>query len=141
MPDVPSSYLDGMLRLRLAQLSSDQFERFFLGYLNSGISLTIKRNGRLLTRRIISAVTYGPGSGRDQGGIDLRLEMEGREVWAVQCKRVKSWNLSQTEKAIERAEDFAANHNFLAVACDPGREVQDEIDKQPRWTLWNLDTI
>jgi hypothetical protein len=141
MENAMESHLDELFRLRLAQLPWEQFERFFLGYLNSGVSLSIRRNGRLLKRRVVSAAMYAPGSGRRQDGIDLRLELEGREVWAVQCKRVKTWSVSQTKKAIERAADFAANHNFLAVACDTSADVQEEISKHDRWTLWDLDTI
>ena len=140
MPGEPWKHLDAHFRLRLAQMPWDVFERFFLDLFNSGVSVTISRDGSSIKKRIISAEIWG-GRGRSQDGIDLRLEVEGREVWAMQCKKVQSWNLSQTKRAIERAEEFAANHYFLAVACDTGTEVQAEIKSHAQWTLWNLETI
>jgi hypothetical protein len=132
--------LDQFLRLRLAQMPSHAFERFFLDYFQSGVTVTISRDGKAVTKRVISAEMWG-GPGRDQEGIDLRLNVEDREVWAVQCKRVKSWTVAQTKAAIAKAEEFAANHYILAVACDTGTDVQTEINAHPKWTLWNLETI
>src|ERR1700734_615767 len=140
MPDDSWKTLDQFLRLRLAQMPSHDFERFFLDFFNSGVSVTISRDGKALTKRVISAEMWG-GPGRDQEGIDLRVKVEGREVWAVQCKRVKSWTLAQTKTAIAKAEEFSANHYILAVACDTGTDVQAEVNAHPTWTLWNLETI
>ena len=72
--------LDAHLRLRLAELEPRMFEEFFLHFLRAGISLTVKRNSQKLTRRVISAELYAAGSGRDQKGIDLRVEVEGGEI-------------------------------------------------------------
>ena len=141
MASKPASFLDSLLRLRLADLSWDQFERFFLGYLNSGIFLSVSRGGKLVSKRIKHAQMYAPGSGRKQDGIDLRLETEDNEVWAVQCKKVKKWTVAQTKKAIKRAKAFPAKHYFLAVSCDTDRNVHQEVAQHPTWTLWNLDTI
>jgi len=127
--------------LRLSTLSPEDFERFFLHFLNSRISLTIKRHGREITKRIISADTYNAGSGRKQNGIDLKADVEGGEVWVFQCKRHSKWTADQTKKAIEEAESFQAQHYFLLVACDPAKGVQDYIEKFPNWTFWNLDKI
>ena len=134
------SRLDQHLRLRLAELDDGGFERFFLHFLNSGISLTIERNGQPVERRIIEANTYAAGSGRKQKGIDLFAKVEGGETWVFQCKRRKSWNVSQTQQAITDAT-YPANHYFLLVACDPHKDVQDEMDKHPQWSFWNLDRI
>lgn len=134
-------YLDEHLRLRLADLPPRLFEEFFLHFLRAGISLTIKRNGQAVTKRVISADLYAAGSGRDQKGIDLRVEVEGGEVWAFQCKRHHKWTPDQTRKAIESAARFHAQHYFLVVACDPHEAVQNEMDKHPNWTFWNLSTI
>lgn len=134
-------YLDGHLRLRLTALGDKQFEDFFLHFLNAGISLTIQRNGQQVTRRVIAANTFAAGSGRKQLGVDLRVEIEGGEVWAFQCKRHKKWSPDQTRRAITDAAQFNAHHNFLVVACDPHQDVQPVIEGSPNWTFWNLDRI
>ena len=139
-----STFLDRNLRVRLSDLDAQKFEDLFLLFLKSRISLTVERHGKQITRRIISAEKYAPGSGRDQKGIDLRAEVEGedgKEVWVFQCKRHKSWNRSQTLKAIKEAGQYPAQHYFLIVACDPHEQVQDEIHKHANWTFWNLDQI
>lgn len=132
--------LDQHLRLRLADLPATAFERFFLGFLNAGVSLVIERHGQRVERRVIGANTYAAGSGRKQKGIDLVAKMEGGETWAFQCKRHYKWSLAQTKTAIEEAI-YPAQHYFLLVACDPHKDVQDEVDKHPNWTFWNLDRI
>ncbi|MGO8764934.1 MAG: hypothetical protein ACLQSR_07335 [Limisphaerales bacterium] len=134
-------YLDEHLRLRLADLPWRLFEEFFLHFLRSGITLTINRHGQAVTKRIISADLYAAGSGRDQKGIDLRAEVEGGEIWVFQCKHHDNWTPQQTRDAIKAAADYPAQHYFLAVACDPHERVQDEMDKHPNWTFWNLSTI
>jgi hypothetical protein len=134
-------YLDEYLRLRLADLEPRMFEEFFLHFLRAGISLTIKRRGQEVTKRILSAELYAAGSGRDQKGIDLRVEVEGGECWAFQCKRHQTWTPSQTRAAIQEAAKYSAQHYFLVVACDPHGRVQDEVYKHPNWTFWNLSTI
>ena len=132
--------LDQHLRLRLAELDDGDFERFFLHFLNSGISLVIEQNGQRVERRIIEANTYAAGTGRKQKGIDLIAKVEGGETWGFQCKRHTTWNVSRTQKAIMEAT-YPANHYFLLVACDPHQDVQDEMDKYPQWSFWNLDRI
>lgn len=117
------------------------FEEFFLHFLRSGISLTIKRNGQAMTKRVLSAELYAAGSGRNQKGIDLRVEVEGGEIWAFQCKHCREWTPDLTRKAIKKAADYSAQHYFLVVACDPHEGVQDEMEKHPEWTFWNLSTI
>jgi hypothetical protein len=135
-----TSRLDEHLRLRLEALDDGDFERFFLHFLNAGISLTVMRDGQPVERRIIEANTYAAGTGRKQKGIDLIAKVEGGETWAFQCKRHKTWTVSQTQKAITDAT-YPANHYFLLVACDPHKDVQDEMDKHPQWSFWNLDRI
>ena len=134
-------YLDEHLRLRLADLEPRMFEEFFLHFLRAGISLTIKRHSQEMTRRVLSADLYAAGSGRNQKGIDLRVEVEGGEIWVFQCKRQHKWTPAETREAIEKAAQYPAQHYFLAVACDPHENVQDEFDKHPNWTFWNLSTI
>src|SRR6266446_6450367 len=46
-------YLDSALRFRLADLDSKRFEDFFLRFLNSGVHITVERNGKAVTRRVI----------------------------------------------------------------------------------------
>jgi hypothetical protein len=133
--------LDEHLRLRLADLEPGQFERFFLHFLRADISLTIERNGQKITRRVIEAQIYNAGSGREQKGIDVLVRVEGGETWVFQCKRHKTWSVAQTRTAIQKAAQYQANHHFLVVACDPSEGVQDEMEKHPDWTFWNLDTI
>ncbi len=124
--------------LRLAELSDVDFETLLLGFLRSRPLLTINRHGKAVTARVIDATTISR-SGRTQQGIDVLATMEGGEKWAFQCKRVKSWNLSQTETAIAHAT-HAANHFILVLACNPPIEVHQELDKHANWSLWNLDT-
>jgi hypothetical protein len=140
MSGEPWSTLDRHLRLRLADLPARQFEDFFLHFLNSGVSLTIVRHGRKLTRKVISATTYS-GEGKEQKGIDLSVKVEGPEEWCFQCKRHKTWNRAQTLEAINAAKRYQAHHFFLVVACDPGADVHDEMRNHPNWMLWNLDTV
>jgi hypothetical protein len=132
--------LDQHLRLRLGDLDDSLFERFFLGFLNAGISLAVDRGGERLERRVIEANTYAAGTGRAQKGIDLIAKMEGGEIWVFQCKRQKSWNVSQTQSAVKKAT-YPAQHYFLLVTCDPHKDVQDEMDKHRNWSFWNLDRI
>jgi hypothetical protein len=144
MPVSDPRFLDDRLRLRLADLDPQLFEQFFLHFLRAGISLSVERHGSRITKRVISAELYAAGSGRNQKGIDIRAEVEGdgrKEIWVFQCKRHKAWTPGQTRKAIAKASQYPAQHYFLVVACDPHEEVQDEIQKHPNWTFWNLDTI
>ncbi|MCI0625347.1 MAG: hypothetical protein L0387_27500 [Acidobacteria bacterium] len=144
MPTANWRHIDERLRLRLADLSPQLFELFFLHFLRAGISLTVERHGGQITKRVISAETYAAGSGRNQKGIDLRVEVEGdarKEMWVFQCKRHKTWSPAQTREAIQKASQYPAQHYFLVVACDPHEGVQDEIHKLPNWTFWNLDTL
>ncbi len=124
--------------IRLHELSADELELLLLGFLRSRPLLTVSRGGKAVSARVAEATTYAR-SGRDQAGIDVQAKMEGGETWVFQCKRVKSWNRSQTEKAIAEAT-FAANHYVLVLACNPPHDVHDEIAKHANWTLWNLDT-
>ena len=134
-------YLDAHLRLRLAFLDPRLFEEFFLHFLRASISLTINRYGQKITRRVISADLYAAGSGRDQKGIDLRVEVEGGEIWGFQCKRRHKWTPANTRTAVQDATKLPAQHYFLVVACDPHEGVQDEMAKHPNWAFWNLSTI
>lgn len=136
----PATRLDQHLRLRLADLDDAAFERFFLAFLNSGISLAIERNGKKVERRVVEANTYAAGTGRAQKGIDLIARMEGGETWVFQCKRHQTWTVGQTQKAVAKAT-HPAQHYFLLVACDPHKDVQDEMAKHPNWSFWNLDRI
>lgn len=133
--------MDALLRLRLADLDPIQFEKFFLNFFATRPELTVLHHGRRLRRRVVTASTYAAGSGRKDKGVDVRLEMEGGEIWAVQCKRVKKWEAPETREAIAATHEFQAKHYILAVACDVGFEVRDEIARHGTWTLWNLDTI
>ncbi|MCX6937439.1 MAG: ATP-binding protein [Verrucomicrobia bacterium] len=138
----PISYLDEHRRLRFSDFSAKAFEDFFLHFLSAGISLVVERAGRRVERKVITAELYHAGTGRDQKGIDLTLRVEGGETWVVQCKRHKTWNVSQTEKAVAEAEArFPAQHYFLMVACDPAEGVQDCMAARSNWSLWNLDKI
>src|SRR5471032_1317619 len=135
-----ASRLDQHLRLRLADLDAAEFERFFLRFLNSGVTLAIERTGQRVERRIIEANTYSAGTGRAQKGIDLIAKVEGGETWVFQCKRHKKWTVAQSQAAVKDAT-HPAQHYFLLVACDPHKDVQDEMDKHPNWSFWNLDRI
>lgn len=133
--------MDAHLRLKLADLDPIQFEKFFHGFFATRPELTVLHHGRRLTRRVAAASTYAAGSGRKDDGVDVRLEMEGGEVWGVQCKQVRKWNASKTRAAIAETLAFQAQHFLLAVACDVSAEVHGEIARHGTWTLWNLDTI
>lgn len=124
--------------IRLPELSADEFELLVLGFLRSRPLLTVNRGGKAISARVTEATTYAR-SGRDQAGIDVQAKMEGGETWGFQCKRVKSWNRSQTTTAITEAT-YPANHYVLLLACNPSRDVHDEIDQHANWTLWNLDS-
>ncbi|MBN8249568.1 MAG: hypothetical protein J0L84_19275, partial [Verrucomicrobia bacterium] len=126
--------------MRLADLRDREFEQFFLHFLNAGISLAVERDGARCERKVIEANTYAAGSGRKDKGVDLIARMEGGETWAFQCKRHKSWNVTQTEKAVTAAT-FPAQRYFLLVACDPHQDVQDVMARHPNWSFWNLDRI
>ena len=111
--------------IRLSELSADEFELLLLGFLRSHPKLTVSRGGKEISSRVIEATTYAR-VGRPQGGIDVKAIMEGGETWVFQCKRVKSWNRSQTGGAIAEAT-FAANHYILVLTCNPPGEVHKEI--------------
>ncbi len=136
----PASRLDQHLRLRLADLEAAEFERFFLRLLNAGVTLAIERGGQRVEKRIIEANTYSAGTGRAQKGIDLIAKVEGGEIWVFQCKRHKKWTVAQSQAAVRDAT-HPAQHYFLLVACDPHKDVQDEMDKHSAWSFWNLDRI
>lgn len=116
------------------------FEQFFLHFLNAGISLAVDRGGERIERKVIEAITYAAGTGRNQKGIDLLAKMEGGETWAFQCKRRKTWDVGATGKAVEDAT-YPAQHYFLLVACDPHQDVQDLMAQYANWSFWNLDRI
>src|SRR6266853_1587296 len=124
--------------IRLHELTADELELLVLRFLRSRPLLTVSRGGKAVTARVVEATTYARG-GRKQKGIDIHASMEGGETWVFQCKRVKSWNLSETKNAIADAT-FAANHYILVLTCNPPLDVHDEIGKHAKWTLWNLDT-
>jgi hypothetical protein len=136
------SYFDEHRRLHFDAFSPKGFEDFFLRFFNAGISLVIERAGRRLERKVIQADLFHPGSGRDQKGIDLTLRVEGGETWVAQCKRHKTWGVSQAKAAVAEAEArFPAQHYFLLVACDPAEGVQDFMATRPNWSFWHLDRI
>lgn len=141
MSEARKSLLDEHLRLRLADLPWEQFERFFLHFLNAGISLSVEREGARVERRIIEANLYAAGTGRKDDGVDLVARVEGGETWAFQCKRVQKWNEGLTKAAIEKAAGFPAQHYFLLVACEPHQKVQKLITRYPKWSFWDLDKI
>ncbi len=124
--------------LRLEELSDAEFEQLLLLFFDTHPTLTISRNGETVVRRVSDATTYAR-EGRNQKGIDLRLEVEGGEVWAIQAKRVRQWTEGKTKIAIDDAKAFGASHNFLLLACNPPASVHDEIARHSHWTLWNRD--
>jgi hypothetical protein len=135
------SKVDAHLRLKMADLDPIQFEKFFHDFFATRPELTVLHHGRRWKQRVATASAYAAGSGRKDRGVDVRLEMEGGEIWAVQCKQVKKWKVLDTREAIAATHEFGAKHYILAVACDVGVDVHDEIAKHGAWTLWNLDTI
>jgi len=141
MENSPKSLVDEHLRLKLPDLPWELFERFFLHFLNAGISLSIEREGVRVERRIIEANLYAAGTGRKDDGVDLVARVEGGETWAFQCKRVKRWDEGKTKVAIATASGFPAQHYFLLVACEPHQKVQKLIGQHPNWSFWDLDRI
>ena len=135
-------YLDEHLRLRLADLEPGQFERFFLHFLRADISLTIERNGQKLTRRIIEAQVYNAGSGREQKGIDLLVRIGRGGNMGVSM---------QTPQNVERCANPHGHSKGGSISGQPlfsgcrvrskRRRAQDEMQKHPDWTFWNLETI
>ncbi len=109
-----------------------------LAFLRTRPLLSVSRSGKAISARVVEATTYAR-SGRAQDGIDVQAMMDNGENWVFQCKRVKTWNRSQTQKAIGKAT-FAAAHYFLVLACNPPGDVHEEMAQHSNWTLWNLDT-
>lgn len=124
-------------------LDGHLFERVMLGFLRSGIKLTIARNGARVTRQVLEARLYAGASGQNQKGIDIEAEVSGGERWCFQCKRHQKWSLDQTKTAIRDVEEkFEAKHYFLLVTAPVQAEINDLIhENHPNWTLWDLDTI
>lgn len=82
---------------------------------------------------------YGK-QGDFQRGIDIFADLDNGERWAFQCKRYKRYTAGQTEKAIEKAT-YRANQYILLLSCEATSEVRDEVDKHPKWKVWDVEDI
>lgn len=134
----PASRLDQHLRLRLEALSDGDFERFFLHFLNAGISLTIMRDGQPVERRIIDANTYAAGTGRKQKGIDLIAKVEGGETWVFQCKRHKAWNGGNMRFPLGRRSRFRGMFCLKQSGTEGSRGTVGTIRRSSRFTRMGL---
>jgi hypothetical protein len=82
---------------------------------------------------------YGK-QGDFQRGIDIFADLDNGERWAFQCKRYKRYTAGQTQKAIEKAT-YRANQYILLLSCEATSEVRDEVDKHPKWKVWDVEDI
>ena len=132
-----SSY--SSLESYIGSMSWEDFEKFCLRFLNSNVKISIERNGKAITKQIISANFHGK-SGQPDSGVDIIADVE-RERWAFQCKRHKNWTKSKTEKAIRDAGGYSANHYFLLVGCSVDEKSHELIRNHSNWTIWGIEDI
>lgn len=136
--DAPSTPAVPKIRdLPFSQLSPSDFENFYQDFLRCKFP-----RAQLVTR-------LGK-SGHRQYGMDIVVIESGKIVFAVQCKREKSFGLSKAKQVIEKveAEDLASRlrgvKKVLALAlpsCSP--QVSLFVTRHKDWTVWsgsNLST-
>ncbi len=120
-------------------LPYEEFEKFCLRFLMSGVLLSIERNGKIMTKQIISVNLHGK-RGQPDLGVDVIADVEG-ERWAFQCKNHTSWTKSKTEEVIKSAQGYSANHYFLWVGCSVDVPSLELIRSHPDWTIWGIEDI
>ena len=118
----------------------EKFEEFCLRFLTSDVKISIERNGKAITKQIISANKHGKSGRQSDMGVDIIADVEG-ERWAFQCKRHRNWTKSKTEKAIRAAGDYSANHYFLLVGCSVDVNSHELIRNHSNWTIWGIEDI
>ena len=128
------------LESHISSLPWEEFEKFCLRFLMPGVLLSIERNGKITTKRIISTNIHGKRGPESDQGVDVIADVEG-ERWAFQCKHHKKWTKSDAEKAIKSAQGYSANHYFLWVGCSVDVASHELIRSHPDWTIWGIEDI
>ena len=132
----PVTIAQKCLALDSPNFSWEAFEEFCCDFLAAGPELKDKAGQAC---RVISISLYGR-RGDAQKGIDIRATMSSGEEWAFQCKHVKDWDATQTQRAVEKFT-YRAARKFLLISCQAKPAVRDAIRNHPDWELWDVDDI
>src|SRR5258708_447705 len=129
--DYPTGYARSDLPF-FAELDDQEFEQFCTDLLNLHPSLLCMRDGQAASRRVVKADRLG--SGTDQKGVDIRVEVDKGEVWFLQCKHVKEFWPKNVSDAIELAEKgFPQADQFgLVTTCGLSPEALNRIHNRPK---------
>jgi hypothetical protein len=135
----PSSRQNGPLPFLQLARDGEDFERFCTDLLNQQPRLWIEESGVAVYRRILSAERLAGGS--DQRGADIRAQVEGGQVWMVQCKRVESFGPADVQAVVARMEIGFPNADryVLAVTKALGHSAREKLG--PKWLIWDADRL
>ena len=111
-----------------------KFQTFVLDLLQTGLELPVSENGVESMRRVMGAEA-GPKEGVSQD-FDVVAKLVGGQIWGVECKHWRKWDLPKAKAAVEKASKFPADHYVLAVACEVDLEGSDYFRSLPNWELW-----
>lgn len=114
----------------------EHFEGFCCDFLNAGPRL---RGADGKERQIVNVSRYG-SVGHSQRGIDLRARMDNGEEWAFQCKHVKKWLLSDTERVVDEC-NYTASRKFLFVTAKVSPGCRDVMRRFPEWVLYDKEDL
>lgn len=119
------------------ELEETDFERYCTNLLNLHPQIWCEREGRTVQRRVLSAQHLG--SGTRQRGADFRADVQGGEVWFVQCKRVRSFGRADVVKAINELEQGKpqADQYILVTTCGLSDEARRCLDDRSQWQWWD----
>ena len=82
--------------------------------------------------------------GKSQHGIDGEVRYEDGSLTAFQCKRHKTWNLTNTKDAINKAEkEYPKADRYVLVVSQEvtSAKIWEEVDSHPKWKLWDRREI
>jgi hypothetical protein len=123
------------------KLDDGQFEQYCTDLLNLHPVILCLRDGKVVERRVISAMRLL--SGTSQRGGDIRVEMDGGEIWLFQCKRVKEFGPALVELAVEKAEKEypGVTEYVLVTTCGLSEQAQQRVTDRGNWTWWDSSRL
>lgn len=88
-----------------------------------------------------TAHRYG-SSGHEQGGADvLVVDVEGRLVAAIQCKRVQKFGPADVRRAVERMTLEADEYVLVLSRAVASPGARDALSEHARWRLWDGEDL
>ena len=142
MERYPTGYTPSALPF-YSKLREKEFEQFCADLLNRQPVITVLKDGKAATRKIIEA-TLLLGGKEPQKGADIWAKDDCGEVWIFQCKRVQSFEPTKVSEVIEDAEKGfpQADHYVLVITCGLSEPAQQLIRDRAKWLLpWSPDRL